>query len=551
MSGWVNCILPRYVPTVPANMPQAPCLSRACLWLKNTSFIEPAPSPTVTSVIVPVRCRIAAAGHAGDLGQDRDAVADLQVVEVGPSRRAGRSGAGSGGAGRGRCAGRAARPCRSPVFGPSTRARAGSRWVTAMTSLDPDLERDAAGAAAVPGHLDRWGGRSRQVRRRPRRRGAVGADHERGHLAAAESSRSSRSQATARGRRRSTTTSPSAEPSASPGWQRPAEVSASCSATVTSAQRVAAAASAMAMTSSPKRRAGSATATAASPCTGERGGDDAHVAAGLAGAGGGAGGDGGEVGVVGQDDDLVGGGREDLVEDVVLGDAVGPAGARRGRPRRRRGRRARRWRPRRRRRACPATGRRRRTGASGVTEIRYGRPGLDARPRWRRRRRRRGRGRSTRGRSGCRRRPRRGCRRARRGARAGGRRRPRRCRRAGTGPRCPGRRAAGAAGPRRSAGAPWSRRASGGRAGSTPVTVVTSASRTRQSPAPPASTTPASRRTASWSGVASRATRAPSAAARTTSARSGRPSSTAATAASAPARATVRKVPSSGSATAV
>ena len=45
------------------------------------------------------------------------------------------------------------------------------------------------------------------------------------------------------------------------------------------------------------------------------------------------------------------------------------------------------------------------------------------------------------------------------------------------------------------------------------------------------------------SGVASRATRAPSAAARTTSARSGRPSSTAATAASAPARATVRKVP--------
>ena len=123
-----------------------------------------------------------------------------------------------------------------------------------------------------------------------------------------------------------TTTSPSAEPSASPGWQRPAEVRASCSATVTSAQRVAAAASAMAMTSSPKRRAGSATAMAASPCTGERVGTTptsrptsrARVAAREA--------IGGEVGVVGQDDDLVGGGGEDLLEDVVLGDAVGPAG---------------------------------------------------------------------------------------------------------------------------------------------------------------------------------------------------------------------------------
>ena len=102
---------------------------------------------------------------------------------------------------------------------------------------------------------------------------------------------------------------------------------------------------------------------------------------------------------------------------------------------------------------------------------------------------------------------------------AGARRRPRRCRRGGTAPRCPGRRAAGAAGARRSGGAPWSRRASGGRAGSTPVTVVTRASRTRQRPAPPASTTPASRRASSWPGVASRATRAPSAAARTTSAR--------------------------------
>ena len=49
------------------------------------------------------------------------------------------------------------------------------------------------------------------------------------------------------------------------------------------------------------------------------------------------------------------------------------------------------------------------------------------------------------------------------------------------------------------------RRRAGGRAaaraGSTPVTVVTRASRTRQSPAPPASTTPASRRAASWSVV--------------------------------------------------
>ena len=94
------------------------------------------------------------------------------------------------------------------------------------------------------------------------------------------------------------------------------------------------------------------------------------------------------------------------------------------------------------------------------------------------------------------------------------------------------------------------RGASGGRAGSVPVTVVTRASRTRQSPAPPASTTPASRRAASIAVVRSRAAQAPSAAARTTSASELSPRSTAATAASAPARATVRNVPSSGSATA-
>ena len=99
---------------------------------------------------------------------------------------------------------------------------------------------------------------------------------------------------------------------------------------------------------------------------------------------------------------------------------------------------------------------------------------------------------------------------------------------------------------------PASRRvASGGRAGSTPVTVVTRASRTAHRPAPPASTTPASRSAASWSGVPSSAVRAPSAAAVTTSASVVRPSATQAIALSAPPRATVRKVPSSGSATAV
>ena len=112
-----------------------------------------------------------------------------------------------------------------------------------------------------------------------------------------------------------TTTSPSAEPRTSPGWQRPAEVRASCSATVTSAQRVAAAASAMAMTSSPKRRPGSATAIGGQALHRRAGGDDADVPAELAGPGGGAGGDGGQPGVVGQDDDLGGGGRDDLVED--------------------------------------------------------------------------------------------------------------------------------------------------------------------------------------------------------------------------------------------
>ena len=119
-----------------------------------------------------------------------------------------------------------------------------------------------------------------------------------------------------------TTTSPSAEPRTSPGWQRPAEVRASCSAMVTSAQRVAAAASAMAMTSSPKRRAGSATAMAASPCTGDRVGTTADVAAEVAGPGGGAGGDGGQPGVVRAGPTTSCGGRgDDLVEDVVLGHA--------------------------------------------------------------------------------------------------------------------------------------------------------------------------------------------------------------------------------------
>src|SRR4051794_7529387 len=39
------------------------------------------------------------------------------------------------------------------VFGPRTRLSGVSR-VTAMTSLDPDLQEDAVGAAAVPGELD-------------------------------------------------------------------------------------------------------------------------------------------------------------------------------------------------------------------------------------------------------------------------------------------------------------------------------------------------------------------------------------------------------------
>ena len=58
MSGWANCFSPRYSPTVPANMPQALGLSAVCRWLKKTSFIRPLPSPTTTSVRVPLRLRI-------------------------------------------------------------------------------------------------------------------------------------------------------------------------------------------------------------------------------------------------------------------------------------------------------------------------------------------------------------------------------------------------------------------------------------------------------------------------------------------------------------
>ncbi len=58
MSGWANCFSPRYSPTVPANIPQASTFSEACRWLKNTSFIRPLPSPTTTSVSVPLRARM-------------------------------------------------------------------------------------------------------------------------------------------------------------------------------------------------------------------------------------------------------------------------------------------------------------------------------------------------------------------------------------------------------------------------------------------------------------------------------------------------------------
>ena len=64
-SGWANCSLLRYSLTVPANSPQAPGTRRVCRWLKKTSFIVPAPSPTVTSVRVPRRCFI------GRLSTDR------------------------------------------------------------------------------------------------------------------------------------------------------------------------------------------------------------------------------------------------------------------------------------------------------------------------------------------------------------------------------------------------------------------------------------------------------------------------------------------------
>src|SRR5829696_4623167 len=258
------------------------------------------------------------------------------------------------------------------------------------------------------------------------------------------------------------------------------------------------------------------------PLHGRLGGDHADVATGLAGARGGPGGESGQVGVVGQDDDVGRGAGDDLVEDVVLGDPVGAE------------------------RHDADAG----TGASGVTEMRCGRPAsmpasmaAPTSATWMWTFHSRPLGVST----------------------------PTMTRLSPSAASRSWRRATAASSVSASrywtslpgpAGGwcgrcspvswwPWSRRARAGRAGSTPVTVVTRASRTRQRPAPPASTTPASRRTASCAGVSSRAARAPSAAARTTSASSVRPASTAATAASAPERATVRNVPSSGSATAV
>ena len=112
--------------------------------------------------------------------------------------------------------------------------------------------------------------------------------------------------------------------------------------------------------------------------------------------------------------------------------------------------------------------------------------------------------------------------------------------------------AAGAAGPRPECRCPWSRRASGGRAGSTPVTVVDQRVEDQ-----------AEARAAGvdHAGVAEDGELAGGGLQGDAGAVGGgpddvgevgaAPSSTAATAASAPARATVRNVPSSGSATAV
>ena len=90
----------------------------------------------------------------------------------------------------------------------------------------------------------------------------------------------------------------------------------SCSATVTSAKRVAAAASAIATTSSSKRRLGSCTATAASPCTGERVGTTATRTPSRAQLGGGRLGDAGDRGGVGQQHDLARAGRDHRVDDL-------------------------------------------------------------------------------------------------------------------------------------------------------------------------------------------------------------------------------------------
>ena len=341
--------------------------------------MRPLPSPTTTSVSVPRRLRIGRRGHAADLGQHGHPVADLDVGEVGLLAARGRSGAGSAAAGRGRCAGRAARPCPSAVFGPE-HARQRRLQGRPPRSLDPHLQRDAAGAAAVADHLDRWGA-ARPGARRPRRRAPSSGPTTRVAISPpAESSRSSRSQATAARSRPMTTTSPSAEPSDVAGL-----------AAAGRGQRLLLGDGHLGPAGGggglghgddvvAEAAAGVGDGDRGQPLHRRAGGDDADLAALRRGRG-------RRPGRRRADQrrrrwaaptTSAARGGDDLVEHVVLGDAVRAAGddadplagEQLGEPVARRRRRPRR--------GVPGTGAGGGTGASGVTEIRYGPAGLDA-----------------------------------------------------------------------------------------------------------------------------------------------------------------------------
>ena len=274
-SGPLSCRLPRNSVTLPANSPHRPGFSSRSrhAWLKKVQVsVAPEPSPTVISSMLPLRARIGRTVVALHLGQHRDLLTDLQLAHVGvlaalvvAAREVVDQVAGGVQVEVARRA-----PWRSCRRAPCS-AGCRSWWRSSPRSLDSYQEVVAGLAARIALHLDErppWA--SAGAASPPGRRG-VGAEHQRGQLAAAAEHPVEQAAADVLevGADHVHLAVDQAEQVAGAAPARPRSARRGC-AVQTSPYRQAPAASAIAITSSVNGRAGSRTASAASACTGDR-----------------------------------------------------------------------------------------------------------------------------------------------------------------------------------------------------------------------------------------------------------------------------------------